>query len=78
MQTIPEYILVEMNSDLQDRCHANQGKTHWLCDRCKWAKFCKYRSTDRGLQTCSYILFKGEPRGCNISDCDKYEPRRKK
>lgn len=54
-----------------------KNKEETVTKNCKH-KDCKYRSTDRGLQTCSYILFKGEPRGCNISDCDKYEPRRRK
>lgn len=41
-------------------------------------KDCKYRSTLEKLQMCNYILLEGKPRECKISDCDKYEPRRKK
>lgn len=36
-------------------------------------KDCKYRSRVSNYPCCDYILAIGEPRGCAISKCDKYE-----
>lgn len=30
------------------------------------------------INCCDYLLITGEPRGCEVEGCDKYEPRRKK
>lgn len=36
---------------------------------------CHYRSAKNTVPTCDYILRTGMPRGCKVSDCDKYKPR---
>lgn len=43
-------------------------------------KDCVYRCTLHSLGTdfCSYILAEGEPRGCDISACNKYRKGRRK
>lgn len=38
---------------------------------------CHYRSTKNTVPTCDYLLRTGMPRGCKISECDKYKPRGK-
>ena len=35
---------------------------------------CKYRSSIYYTPCCGYMLVTGEPRGCDISKCDKYRP----
>ena len=39
---------------------------------------CAYRAGKSTGDTCDYILITGKPRGCLISQCDKYRPGRKK
>ena len=34
---------------------------------------CKYRKLSGVEETCDYILIMRRPRGCSISECDKYE-----
>jgi hypothetical protein len=41
-------------------------------------KDCKYRGLMSGTPCCDYILIKKEPRGCDITECDKYEKGKKK
>lgn len=42
-------------------------------------KDCLYRCHSRtGADTCDYILYTGNPRGCGIRDCDKYVKETKK
>lgn len=36
---------------------------------------CYYRSAKNTVPTCDYLLRAGMPRGCKISECDKYKPR---
>ena len=36
---------------------------------------CFYHGTKNTTPTCDYLLHTGTPRGCNISECDKYKPR---
>lgn len=36
---------------------------------------CYYRSAKNTVPTCDYILRTGMPRGCKVSECDKYKPR---
>lgn len=36
---------------------------------------CHYRSAKNTVPTCDYILRTGMPRGCKVSECDKYKPR---
>lgn len=38
---------------------------------------CHYRSAKNTVPTCDYLLRTGMPRGCKISECDKYKPRGK-
>ena len=38
---------------------------------------CFYRSAKNTVPTCDYILRTGVPRGCKVSECDKYKPRGK-
>ena len=38
---------------------------------------CYYHSAKNTLPTCDYILRTGVPRGCKVSECDKYKPRGK-
>lgn len=40
-------------------------------------KDCIYRPTRAGsaIQTCDYCLITKMPRGCKISECDKYKPK---
>lgn len=38
---------------------------------------CHYRSAKNTVPTCDYILRTGMPRGCKVSECDKYKPRGK-
>ena len=38
---------------------------------------CYYRSAKNTVPTCDYLLRAGMPRGCKISECDKYKPRGK-
>lgn len=38
---------------------------------------CYYRSAKNTFPTCDYLLRTGMPRGCKISECDKYKPRGK-
>lgn len=49
------------------------------CECSKWES-CKYGVTLEWLtgvsnKCCGYILKMNEPRGCDIKDCNKYEPR---
>ena len=37
-------------------------------------KDCRYRSRKELLPTCDYLIRTGNPRGCGISECVKYEP----
>ena len=39
---------------------------------------CKYRGRMSRTPCCDYILIKKEPRGCDITECDKYEKGKKK
>ncbi len=41
-------------------------------------KDCKYRAKTTLIESCDYILVKRKPRGCKISECDKYEAGKKK
>ena len=41
-------------------------------DDCKHPD-CRYRKLSGIEETCDYILIKKRPRGCSISECDKYE-----
>ena len=34
---------------------------------------CKYRTTFNRMPCCGYMLITNEPRGCKISECDKYQ-----
>ena len=36
-----------------------------------------YHSAKNTVPTCDYILRTGVPRGCKVSECDKYKPRGK-
>lgn len=36
---------------------------------------CFYRSAKNTVPTCDYLLRTGVPRGCKITECDKYRPR---
>ena len=36
---------------------------------------CFYHGTKNTTPTCDYLLHTGTPRGCKISECDKYKPR---
>lgn len=38
---------------------------------------CYYHSAKNTVPTCDYILRTGVPRGCKVSECDKYKPRGK-
>ena len=38
---------------------------------------CFYHSAKNTVPTCDYILRTGVPRGCKVSECDKYKPRGK-
>ena len=38
---------------------------------------CYYHSAKNTVPTCGYILRTGVPRGCKVSECDKYKPRGK-
>ena len=38
---------------------------------------CYYHSAKSTVPTCDYILRTGVPRGCKVSECDKYKPRGK-
>lgn len=37
----------EMLKILEDRCRANQGKSHWLCKRCEYFDICRYGENKR-------------------------------
>ena len=39
---------------------------------------CAYRGKMDGADCCDYILVTGRPRGCLISECDKYRRGRRK
>lgn len=39
---------------------------------------CFYHGTKNTTPTCDYLLHTGTPRGCKISECDKYRPEGKK
>lgn len=41
-------------------------------------KDCKYRSRSTLIESCDYMLVTRRPRGCKISECNKYEIGRKK
>lgn len=45
-------------------------------ERCRHPD-CYYRSAKNTVPTCDYILRTGMPRGCKVSECDKYKPRGK-
>lgn len=38
---------------------------------------CYYHSAKNTVPTCDYILRTGVPRGCKVSECDKYKPKGK-
>lgn len=40
-------------------------------------KDCAYKSkmSNRAIETCDYCLITKMPRGCKISECDKYKPK---
>lgn len=41
-------------------------------EHCKH-KDCRYRAKGAtGIEYCKYMIVTGKPRGCDISDCDKY------
>ena len=42
-------------------------------------KDCAYRSkmSNKAIETCDYFLITNKPRGCKISECDKYIPKTK-
>ena len=48
------------------------------CDRhdCIYRGYLAYRSN--GHSFCNYACIEHKPRGCSISECDKYKPTRKK
>lgn len=39
--------LIEMMKALEDRCRASQGKSHWLCKKCKYFDLCRYGDNKR-------------------------------
>ncbi len=39
---------------------------------------CKYRGKATLVESCDYILITHKPRGCSISECDKYTTGKKK
>lgn len=39
---------------------------------------CVYRNGDGNKATCDYILYEKRPRGCKISECDKYRRAKRK
>lgn len=39
---------------------------------------CYYHGTKNTTPTCDYLLHTGTPRGCKISECDKYRPEGKR
>ena len=47
-----------------------KNKSETMID-CKH-KDCVYRGNKSGLTTCDYCYITGMPRGCKISQCDKY------
>lgn len=42
-----------------------------LISKCKHKKTCFFYC-QYPLPTCDYISYEGKPRGCSISECDKY------
>lgn len=42
-------------------------------EHCRW-RDCKYRTRFDSQPSCGYMIITGRPRGCKISECDKYEP----
>lgn len=42
-------------------------------------KNCAYRSkmSNKAIETCDYFLITNKPRGCKISECDKFKPKEK-
>ena len=54
-----------------------QGKLETVAECCHRTD-CVYRSKiEGGIPICVYILVEGVPRGCSISECDKYKSGRK-
>lgn len=48
-------------------------------ERCTRKKDCIYALQDainRSGKHCGYILFTGEPRGCPLSNCDKFKSKK--
>ena len=41
-----------------------------LCKTCKYS----YCYNENYLVTCDYLLITGNLRGCEVGECDKYEP----
>lgn len=38
---------------------------------------CRSKMSNRAIETCDYLLITKKPRGCKISECDKYKPKTK-
>lgn len=57
----------------KQKAKSNQAETMEKCNH----PDCYYHSAKNTLPTCDYILRTGVPRGCKVSECDKYKPRGK-
>ena len=73
------YLIFERKKEtvLCTRCGKKEKSTQPETMACCKHPDCYYYSAKNTVPTCDYILRTGVPRGCKVSECDKYKPRGK-